>query len=152
MYLRAAGFMTNLTLCTPILLAPSLTPGLTAKCMGDATPITSSTDGNRPIASFLGSTQKKIQVLCFFVLTIMWKNMQSYCCGVLSRFSGLDFLMKMRGKSVMFVGDSLGRNQWESLICMISTSVPRTQTQMQGGDPFSSFKFLVRLIDFKFQI
>nr|GLL33395.1 protein PMR5-like [Ipomoea trifida] len=73
---------------------------------------------------------------------IMWKNMQSYCCGVLSRFSGLDFLMKMRGKTVMFVGDSLGRNQWESLICMISTSVPRTQTQMQGGDPFSSFKFL----------
>lgn len=60
----------------------------------------------------------------------------------LPRFSGLDFLMKMRGKSVMFVGDSLGRNQWESLICMISTSVPRTQTQMQGGDPFSSFKFL----------
>ncbi|KVI03679.1 PC-Esterase [Cynara cardunculus var. scolymus] len=35
----------------------------------------------------------------------------------LPRFNGLEFLTKMRGKKVMFVGDSLGRNQWESLIC-----------------------------------
>ncbi|KAJ6777438.1 PROTEIN PMR5 [Salix koriyanagi] len=60
----------------------------------------------------------------------------------LPRFNGLEFLLKMRGKSVMFVGDSLGRNQWESLICMISSSVPRTSTQMSRGDPFSIFKFL----------
>ncbi|KAJ6299269.1 hypothetical protein OIU76_020273 [Salix suchowensis] len=61
----------------------------------------------------------------------------------LPRFNGLEFLLKMRGKSIMFVGDSLGRNQWESLICMISSSVPRTSTQMSRGDPFSIFKFLV---------
>ncbi|KAK6927112.1 PC-Esterase [Dillenia turbinata] len=60
----------------------------------------------------------------------------------LPRFNGLDFLEKMRGKTVMFVGDSLGRNQWQSLICMISVAVPKSTTQFIKGDPLSSFKFL----------
>ncbi|KAJ4725558.1 Protein trichome birefringence-like [Melia azedarach] len=60
----------------------------------------------------------------------------------LPRFNGLEFLLKMKGKTVMFVGDSLGRNQWESLICMIHAAAPRTKTQMVRGDPLSSFKFL----------
>lgn len=60
----------------------------------------------------------------------------------LPRFNGIDFLMKMRGKTVMFVGDSLGLNQWESLICMITSSVPRARTQMIRRDPLSTFKFL----------
>ncbi|KAJ0021517.1 hypothetical protein Pint_32522 [Pistacia integerrima] len=60
----------------------------------------------------------------------------------LPRFNGLDFLLKMKGKTVMFVGDSLGRNQWESLICMIYAAAPETQTQMIKGDPLSTFKFL----------
>ncbi|KAF9596436.1 hypothetical protein IFM89_011265 [Coptis chinensis] len=60
----------------------------------------------------------------------------------LPRFNGLEFLIRMRGKTVMFVGDSLGRNQWESLICMISATVPRTQTETTRGDPLSTFKFL----------
>jgi len=51
----------------------------------------------------------------------------------------------MRGKTVMFVGDSLGRNQWESLICMISAEAPSTSTQVIRGDPLSTFQFLVSL-------
>ncbi|KAL0417863.1 UNVERIFIED_CONTAM: protein PMR5 [Sesamum radiatum] len=39
------------------------------------------------------------------------------------RFNGGEFAMRMRGKNVMFVGDSLGRNQWQSLICMISAGI-----------------------------
>lgn len=42
----------------------------------------------------------------------------------------------------MFVGDSLGRNQWESLICLISAAAPRTPMGMSRGDPLSTFKFL----------
>ncbi|KAE8705615.1 Protein trichome birefringence-like 45 [Hibiscus syriacus] len=61
---------------------------------------------------------------------------------VLPRFNGLVFLSKMRGKHLMFVGDSLGRNQWESLICMISASAPKMQTRMSRGDPLSTFKFI----------
>ncbi|KAL6958297.1 Protein pmr5 [Sarracenia purpurea var. burkii] len=60
----------------------------------------------------------------------------------LPRFNGFDFLLKMRGKTVMFVGDSLGRNQWESLICMISAGVASSPTQMIRGEPLSTFKFL----------
>ena len=59
------------------------------------------------------------------------------------RFNGLEFLRNMKGKSMMFVGDSLGRNQWESLVCLISSSVPRSSTKMSRGEPFSIFKFLV---------
>lgn len=59
------------------------------------------------------------------------------------RFNGLEFLLRMKGKTVMFVGDSLGRNQWESLVCMISTAVPRSPTQIIRGDPLSTLKFLV---------
>ncbi|KAL8479060.1 hypothetical protein ACS0TY_030818 [Phlomoides rotata] len=59
------------------------------------------------------------------------------------RFNGGEFVMRMRGKSVMFVGDSLGRNQWESLICMISAGLPPSSpTQILRGDPLSIFKFL----------
>ncbi|KAL5710163.1 hypothetical protein ACHQM5_020763 [Ranunculus cassubicifolius] len=60
----------------------------------------------------------------------------------LPRFNGLEFLLKMRGKTVMFVGDSLGLNQWESLICMISAAVPHSVTQITRRDPLSTFKFL----------
>ncbi|CAL1373763.1 unnamed protein product [Linum trigynum] len=41
----------------------------------------------------------------------------------------------------MFVGDSISRNQFESLICMIVPSLPRRTTQLNGGDPLSSIKF-----------
>ncbi|OUZ99117.1 PMR5 N-terminal domain [Macleaya cordata] len=60
----------------------------------------------------------------------------------LPRFNGLDFLLKMRGKSVMFVGDSLGLNQWQSLMCMISAAIPQSPTQIIKHDPLSSFKFV----------
>lgn len=61
----------------------------------------------------------------------------------LPRFNGVDFVTKMRGKTIMFVGDSLGRNQWESLICMILAELPvSSPTQMIRGDPLSIFKFL----------
>ncbi|XP_076935875.1 protein PMR5-like [Bidens hawaiensis] len=57
-------------------------------------------------------------------------------------FNGLVLLEKMKGKTVLFVGDSLGRNQWESLICLTSSSVPSAATQVTRGYPLSTFKFL----------
>ncbi|XP_021720652.1 protein PMR5-like [Chenopodium quinoa] len=61
----------------------------------------------------------------------------------LPRFDGVEFLERMRGRTVMFVGDSLGRNQWESLICMISSALPRrSPTHIIRGDLLTSFKFL----------
>uniref|UniRef100_A0A0R0H451 Uncharacterized protein n=1 Tax=Glycine max TaxID=3847 RepID=A0A0R0H451_SOYBN len=46
-------------------------------------------------------------------------------CNLL-RFNGLDFLEKMKGKSIMFVGDSLSRNQWQSLTCLLHSAVPNS--------------------------
>ncbi|KAJ8437945.1 hypothetical protein Cgig2_031461 [Carnegiea gigantea] len=61
----------------------------------------------------------------------------------LPSFDGLEFAERMRGRTVMFVGDSLGRNQWESLICMISSALPRSSaTQITKGDPLSTFRIL----------
>ncbi|KAK4439095.1 protein trichome birefringence-like 41 [Sesamum alatum] len=48
---------------------------------------------------------------------------QPHACN-LSRFDGAELLRRYKGKSIMFVGDSLSRNQWQSLICMLYSSVP----------------------------
>lgn len=39
------------------------------------------------------------------------------------RFNGTDMLERLRGKRLVFVGDSLSRNQWESMLCMLRESL-----------------------------
>lgn len=39
------------------------------------------------------------------------------------RFDGLKMLRLLKGKRVVFVGDSLNRNMWESLGCALRASV-----------------------------
>ncbi|XP_076924944.1 protein trichome birefringence-like 41 [Bidens hawaiensis] len=51
---------------------------------------------------------------------------QPHACS-LSRFDGKNFLEKLRGKTIMFVGDSLSKNHWLSLLCMIHSSVPSAE-------------------------
>ncbi|PKU84942.1 protein trichome birefringence [Dendrobium catenatum] len=43
-------------------------------------------------------------------------------CAV-PRFNALDLLERLRGKRLVFVGDSLNRNMWESLVCVLKNSV-----------------------------
>ncbi|KAF3575919.1 hypothetical protein DY000_02035206 [Brassica cretica] len=57
------------------------------------------------------------------------------------RFDGQAFLNKWRGKRVMFVGDSLSQNMWESLGCMIHASVPDTKTTFIKRTSVSSLIF-----------
>lgn len=40
------------------------------------------------------------------------------------RFNSTDFLERLRGQTLVFVGDSLNRNMWESLVCMLRHGVP----------------------------
>ncbi|XP_076930397.1 protein trichome birefringence-like 38 [Bidens hawaiensis] len=47
----------------------------------------------------------------------------------LPRFNGLDLLSKWRGKKVMFVGDSLSENMWQSLACLLHASVSKATLQ-----------------------
>lgn len=57
------------------------------------------------------------------------------------RFNGVELLSKWRGKKVMFVGDSLSLNMWNSLACMIHASVPNTKTSYVRKDPLSFVAF-----------
>ncbi|XP_073390136.1 protein trichome birefringence-like 9 isoform X2 [Physcomitrium patens] len=41
----------------------------------------------------------------------------------LPRFNAKDMLERLRNQRLVFVGDSLGRNQWESMLCMLAEGV-----------------------------
>lgn len=59
----------------------------------------------------------------------------------LPRFNGLDLLRKWRGKKVMFVGDSLSENQWQSLACLLHASAPKSKTIFLRRDTLTSLTF-----------
>ncbi|XP_057948164.1 protein trichome birefringence-like 37 [Malania oleifera] len=65
---------------------------------------------------------------------------QPSSCAV-PRFDGNQFLKTWGGKKIMFVGDSLSQNMWESLACMIYASVPNSKTVVKRNNPISSITF-----------
>lgn len=67
----------------------------------------------------------------------------------LPRFNATMMLEKLRNKRIVFAGDSIGRNQWESLLCMLSSEVPNKESIYEvNGSPITKHKgFLV----FKFK-
>ncbi|KAM7255002.1 hypothetical protein ACFE04_020243 [Oxalis oulophora] len=53
-------------------------------------------------------------------------------CSNVPRFDGMEFVKRYSDKKIMFVGDSLSLNMWESLACMIHASLPSsTKTTFQ---------------------
>ncbi|KAL5860261.1 hypothetical protein ACOSQ4_001557 [Xanthoceras sorbifolium] len=65
----------------------------------------------------------------------------------LPRFDAKTMLEKLRNRRLVFVGDSISRNQWESLLCMLSSGVPKNDSSSiyeVNGNPISKHRgFLV---------
>lgn len=76
-----------------------------------------------------------------------WRWQPKHCN--LPRFDAKFMLEKLRNKRVVFVGDSIGRNQWESLLCMLASAIPDQKRIYEvNGNPITKHKgYLV----FKFE-
>ncbi|KAK8689177.1 hypothetical protein V6N13_087902 [Hibiscus sabdariffa] len=61
-------------------------------------------------------------------------------CSI-TRFDALNFLKKFRGKRIMFVGDSLSLNQWQSLTCMLHSALPNAKFHITRFADVSTFEF-----------
>ncbi|OMO74306.1 hypothetical protein COLO4_26629 [Corchorus olitorius] len=76
-----------------------------------------------------------------------WRWQPKHCN--LPRFNGKLMLEKLQNKRLVFVGDSLGRNQWESLLCMLASAVANKDSIYEvNGNPITKHEgFLI----FKFK-
>ncbi|URE09664.1 hypothetical protein MUK42_34984 [Musa troglodytarum] len=64
---------------------------------------------------------------------------QPHGCRV-PRFDPKKLLNKLTGKRTVFVGDSLNRNQWVSMVCMLESSVSSDGHSMSQNGSLRSFK------------
>ncbi|PIA47510.1 hypothetical protein AQUCO_01400268v1 [Aquilegia coerulea] len=80
-----------------------------------------------------------------------WKP---YSCDI-PRFNVHKILEGLRGKRIVFVGDSMSRTQWESLICLLMTGVEDKKSvyEVNGNKITKQIRFLgVRFGSFNFTV
>lgn len=63
------------------------------------------------------------------------------------RFNPELALKKLRGKRLLFVGDSLQRGQWQSFVCLVEWIIPEDKKSMKLGRSHSIFKAKVNLTE-----
>ncbi|CAL9047980.1 protein trichome birefringence-like 2 [Musa acuminata AAA Group] len=74
---------------------------------------------------------------------------QPYDCDI-PRLNASDFLGRLRGKRLVFVGDSLNRNMWESLVCILRHSISNKKRVYEVSGR-SQFKVKGRRNHFKYK-
>ncbi|CAI9301579.1 unnamed protein product [Lactuca saligna] len=57
------------------------------------------------------------------------------------RFDGEAVVKRLRGKRLLFVGDSINRNQWDSMICMLQSSIPGKKEVNSKGHNGTLYSF-----------
>ncbi|CAI0443733.1 unnamed protein product [Linum tenue] len=58
----------------------------------------------------------------------------------LPKFKARLLLKKLRNKRLMFVGDSLNRNQWESMICLVQSVIPPGRKSLNKNGSLAVFR------------
>jgi len=73
----------------------------------------------------------------------------SYCTW---RFNATDFLVRLKGKRLMLVGDSMNRNQFESILCVLREGLQNKSRMYEihghkitKGRGYFVFKFVVKV-------
>ena len=90
----------------------------------------------------------KCDIPCFLILCC--------CLNYCPSLNATDFLERLRGQRLVFVGDSLNRNMWESLVCILRHSVSdkksvheisgKTEFKKKG---FYAFRFEVSFLTYQ---
>lgn len=92
-----------------------------------------------------------VPVFVFFVLMIY--KLPFIPPHLIRRFNSTDFLERIRGKRMMLVGDSMNRNQFESMLCVLREGLP-DKTKMYEtrgykitkGHGYFIFRFVVSIL------
>ncbi|XP_010423974.1 PREDICTED: protein trichome birefringence-like 35 [Camelina sativa] len=64
---------------------------------------------------------------------------QPHSCN-LNRWNVTEMWEKLRGKRLMFVGDSLNRGQWISMVCLLQSVIPRDKQSMSPNAHLTIFR------------
>ncbi|OVA07841.1 PMR5 N-terminal domain [Macleaya cordata] len=67
-----------------------------------------------------------------------WRWQPNQCD--LPRFNATALLGRLRGKRLVFVGDSLNRGQWVSMVCLVESVVPQPLKSMQTNGSLITFR------------
>lgn len=97
-------------------------------------------------SSFLVGLVSRVNLRLLFLNVILRLTvLKVYIVMDWCRFNGEDFLRRVRGQKIMFVGDSLSLNQWQSMTCLLHSAVPMASTSSVKKGDLSSLTFVVSL-------
>lgn len=82
----------------------------------------------RSVSSFWEQTEYTFFFFFFSQMTLL--------C---SRFDAKPLLEKLRGKKLMFIGDSIHYNQWQSMVCMVQSIIPSSKRTLNHTAQMSIF-------------
>lgn len=135
MFSQENGFWITLHIpCTKKMNASFSQSGWHAQETVGQTQSTRNGDGNLETALYQGPfhlLENKLSYTFF----LFFSQMTLLC----SRFDAKPLLEKLRGKKLMFIGDSIHYNQWQSMVCMVQSIIPSSKKTLNHTAQMSIF-------------